>query len=170
MDIPCTLAIFKIKALNDEGNTLTLEAFEKYLNSPMWKYQKDAKNILGGITHLLRNDAGSEEGMGNSDALFKRGVITHCLKDMWISDDKQRVEGTLEVFDDLSLYSEEQKSDIMQLLRLLKNKVHVGLSLLINGDWDDDDGHLVEIIEIMGVDATLDPAFIFTETKQGEVA
>lgn len=166
MLIPCVLAIFDIKALNAAQNTITLDAMKKYFASPMWAYQKNAKNILGGVTHLLRNDAGSEDGMGASDELFKKGVITHCLVDAWISEDEKRVEGTLEVFDDLSLYSENQKDDILQLLRLLKNKVHVGLSLLVDGDWDDNDGHLVEVLELAGCDATLDPAFIFTETIQ----
>lgn len=164
MDVRCVLGVFDQPALNEDGNTLTKSAFTEYFNSDRWKYQRDSRKILGGITHLLRNDAGSVEGMGSSDELLKNGVITHCLKDAWISDDGKRVEGIIEVFDDLSLYSDAQKSDILQLLRLLKNGVHVGLSLVIYGDWDDHDGHLTHIYSIAGVDATLDPSFVTTET------
>ena len=164
MEVKCVLGVFDQPAMNEEGNTLTEQAFMEYFKSNMWMNQRDSHKILGGITHLLRNDAGSEEGMGSSDELLKNGVITHYLKDAWISQDHKRVEGIIEVFDDLSLYSEDQKSDILQLLRLLKNGVHVGLSLVIYGDWDDQDGHLIHIYSIAGVDVTLDPSFVTTET------
>lgn len=165
MDKKCVFGIFDMPAKNEARNTLTRSAFEKYLSGPIWNWQKLNKKIVGGVTHLQRNDAGSEDGLGSSDKLLKEGVITHCIKDLWISEDGKRLEGIMEIFDDLELYSDAQKGEILQVLRLIKNGVSLGLSLVITGDWDDYDGHLKEVIKIEGLDFTLDPSFSYTETK-----
>lgn len=157
MKILVIAGILNQKALNEDENVLTRRAFEEYFNSKQWRYQKDAKNILGTLTHRLRNDPGSEEGMGFSDELLLRGVITHCVTNMYLEDNHVMAE--VEVFDDLSLYSEDQKSIILQLLRLVKAGVQVGCSLVLNGMWDDDSGELEHIIEILGLDLTLQESF-----------
>lgn len=166
MLVPCTLAIFSIPAINQEQNKLTKAAFQEYFDSPMWTYQKASKNIIGSLTHSMRNDRGEIDGCGASDAMLRDGVITHCLKDAWINEAGTKVEGIIEIFDDIDMYSDSQKPSILQLLRLIKNGVHVGLSLVVDGDWDDKTNELTHIFEIAGVDFTLDPAFVYTETTQ----
>lgn len=159
MLIPVTLLKFDTKALNEEENTVSKQVVEKYLSSDRWKQAKQDRNVLCGITHSLRNEPGSEEGLGASDKLFKDGVIVGCLNDSWVSKDGKSWEGEIDVFDDLSLYSEEQKSQIMQLLRLIKNHVNVQVSCCIMGEWDDADGSLKYLYNLEGVDFTLNGAF-----------
>lgn len=159
MRVEAILGTFAIAAKNDDENHLTKRAFDKYLNSDIWKYQKEARNILGGLTHFYRNDAGSEEGMGFSDELLLNSTITHYLEDCWT--DNERVYGVLNIFDDVSLYAEDQKKDILQLLRLIKSGVQISLSIVCEGLWSDN-GDLEEILSLRGVDFTLDPAFEFS--------
>lgn len=159
MKIEVILVTFGIKALNEDENYIEKPEVEAYLNSPRWEWQKSQRSILCGITHYFRNDPGSEEGLGASDKLFKDGTILGCLIDSWISKDGKRWEGTLEIFDDLDEYSDEQKSQILQLLRLLKHGVSVPVSCCIFGDWSDDDGKLIFLDTVQGVDFTLQPAF-----------
>lgn len=169
MKVPVTLLYFNTKAANEEQNTVPLAPIEKYLNSILWKRQKDARNILCSITHFLRNDAGSEPGLGASDKLLKDGVILGCLDDCWISKDKKSWEGIIDVFDDIDSYSEEQKPAIMQLLRLIKNGVSVQVSCCLAGEWSDIDNSLQELYEIQGVDFTLNGAFAMAEIHPNNV-
>lgn len=160
MLVPVTLLRFGVKALNDEENTVSKQVVEDYLNSDRWKQAKTDRNVLCGITHYLRNEPGSEEGLGGSDKLFKDGVIVGCLDDSWISKDGKSWEGNLEIFDDLTLYSESQKSQIMQLLRLINNHVNIQVSCCIMGEWSDADGSLEYLYALEGVDFTMQGAFV----------
>lgn len=159
MIIPCTLLIFGTKAMNEEQNFVTAKVVKDYLSSPRWAKQKAARNISVSVTHYLRNDAGSEPGLGASDKLFKDGTIIGCLDDCWISKDGKSWEGQLDIYDDLSEYSESQKSQIQQVLRLIKHKVSIQLSLCIEGEWSDSDGGLEFLYELQGCDLTLNGAF-----------
>lgn len=165
MKIDVILLRFDLKAANEEENYVSKPEVEDYLKSPRWEYQKQSRNALISITHALRNDAGSEDGLGASDKLFKDGTIVGCLIDSWISKDGKAWEGTFEIFDDLTLYSEDQKSHILQLLRLLKNGVSVPVSCCICGDWSDRDGKLLMLDQLQGVDFTLNPAFFGSAVK-----
>lgn len=169
MIVPCTLLIFGTKAMNDEENFVPSQPVKDYLNSTRWSRQKDARNISVSVTHYLRNDAGSEPGLGASDKLFKDGTIIGCLNDCWISKDGKSWEGELDIYDDLSEYSESQKPQIQQVLRLLKHKVSIQLSLCIAGDWDDSNGGLNYLHELVGCDLTLNGAFSGAETHPKEM-
>lgn len=165
MKIDVTLLKFGLKAANEDENYVTREVVEEYLKSDRWAYQKSTKQVLSSITHALRNEPGSEEGLGASDKLFKDGTIVGCLIDSWVSPDGTSWEGTLDIFDDLDSYSESQKPHIMQLLRLLKNDVSVPVSCCILGDWNDIDGKLDNLDQLQGLDFTLNPAFFGSTVK-----
>lgn len=169
MKVPVTLVPFGVKALNQEQNYVERDSIEEYLKSPRWKQQKDARNILVSVTHFLRNEAGSEPGLGANDSLLKDGVIIGCLADSWISKDGKCWEGELEIFDDLADYSESQRPMIQQILRLLKNKVSVEVSCCLSGDWDDTDGRLNYLDTCVGVDFTLNGAFKGAMTHPKEI-
>jgi hypothetical protein len=152
------LGVIGRPANNAQGNKLTKEAFEKYLKSETWTYQKRAKNIVGGITHIGRTEP--DGYFGYSDELFKNHVITHVITDIWIEGNN--IYGTVRIFTDMSMYSDSQKADILQLLRLVDNEVEVGCSLVIDGEWGKSNAELVHIYTIVGLDFTLDPAYFTT--------
>lgn len=159
MKVPVTLLYFNEKAANEEENYVPLAPVEEYLSSSRWRYQKESRNILCSVTHFLRNEAGSEPGLGASDKLLKDGVVVGCLDDSWISKDRKSWEGIIEMFDDLSMYSESQKPFILQILRLIKNNVSIQISMCLGGDWSDEDGGLLYLDNAVGVDYTLNGAF-----------
>lgn len=163
MTIDIIAGIIGIPALNADQNQLKTAPIDAYLKSDRWKEVKNSRSALISVTHSDRNERGSDEGMGFSDELLKNGTIVGCVIDGWREDDKVMLK--VEIFDDLDLYSEEQKSEILQILRCLKYKVKLGFSLILDADWDDKTGEMTYLEAIMGGDFTLDPSFVGSKVK-----
>lgn len=111
--------------------------------------------ILGTTTHKYRNGASDIPGLGEDDRLLDEGVITHCVRKLWLDGNKLCAQ--IEIFDDLNDYAPEELHVIKQLLRLIKNKVNVPCSIVADADWDDTN-KMTYLYDLVGLDFTLNPA------------
>lgn len=130
---------------------------EEYLNSDRCKIRLRDRTMLGALTHKYRYGAEKTEGLGADDRLLEDGIILFCITKLWIEGNN--LMATIEVFDDLDDYSQDQIGHIKQLLRLLKHKVNVPISIVTDAEWNDDETEMTYLYDIIGGDVTLNPAF-----------
>lgn len=130
---------------------------ESYLQSERCRQRLEDRCMLGTLTHIHRYGAEEVTGYGMDDKLLNDAVILFCITKLWIEGDTLMAE--IDIFDDYADYSEDQVGKIKQLIRLLKNKVNVPISIVTDADWDEKTGDMTYLYDIIGADVTLNPAF-----------
>lgn len=134
------------------------KVIEEYINSDRCKSRLEDGLMLGSITHKYRYGAEEIEGLGLDDRMLDEGVITHVIRKLWL--DGSKIMATIEIFDDETQYSPEQLGKLKQLLRLVKNKVRLPLSIVTDAEWTEDGSEqMTYLYELIGFDFTLNPAF-----------
>lgn len=149
-----TIAYVDKETLN-EGCMFPKSVIQEYLGSERFKRRLDDGLILGTVTHKFRNGAEETPGLGEDDRLLEEGVITHCIRKIWI--DGSFIKAQIEIFDDLNDYAPDELPKIKQLLRLIKNKVNIPCSIVTDAEWDKDN-KMTYLYDLIGLDFTLNPA------------
>lgn len=149
-----TIAYVDTETLN-EGCMFPRQVIEEYLSSDRFAKRLADGLILGTTTHKFRNGAEETPGYGEDDRLLDEGVITHCVRKIWI--DGNAIRAHIEIFDDLNDYAPDEQPKIMQLLRLVKHRINVPCSIVTDADWDKEN-HMAYLYDLIGLDFTLNPA------------
>lgn len=150
------LAMVDTKSKNND-TSFPRNVIEEYLNSERCKQRLQDRMMLGTLTHKYRYGAEEIPGMGMDDQALDAGVILFCFEKLWL--DGNNLMGTIDIFDDYEDYSSDQIGAIKQLIRLLKNKVNVPISIVTDAEWSKDETEMVYLYDIIGGDITLNPAF-----------
>lgn len=149
-----TIAYLNQESLN-ESCWFPKKVIEEYVKSDRCRKRLSDGLVLGTSTHKYRNGAEDIPGLGEDDRLLDEGVITHCVRKLWIEGNELKAQ--IEIFDDLDDYAPEELPKIKQLLRLIKNKVNIPCSIVTDADWDDTN-KMTYLYDLIGLDFTLNPA------------
>lgn len=139
------------------GASFPRPVIEEYLNSERCKRRLTDRMMLGSLTHKYRYGAEETIGFGMDDRALDAGVLLFCFTRLWL--DGNNLMGTIEIFDDYDDYSDDQVGDIKQLVRLIKHKVNVPISIVTDAEWNKDETEMTYLYDIIGADVTLNPAF-----------
>ncbi len=139
-----------------DGSIFSREVIAKYLESAQYEFRMNTRTCLGGITHINRDkDKSPSEIIAVVDQFLLNKAITHVVTEMYIEGDW--LCGTIELFDENLFAGTEVATNIKFIKGLLQSGVNLPVSAAVFGKWNNN--ICVELLDISGVDFTLDPGF-----------
>ncbi len=139
-----------------DGSFFPRQVLLNYLNSPQYEYRKKSKTCLGAVTHAYRDkDLTRSRVIAVIDEILLNRIITHFVDEMFFEDNW--LMGYIQLLDFNKIGDEEAVRWIRYIEGLLRNGIELPVSAFVAGKWDGD--ACVQIIDIAGVDFTLDPGF-----------
>ncbi|MEM5878063.1 MAG: hypothetical protein QXF12_04245 [Candidatus Aenigmatarchaeota archaeon] len=139
-----------------DGSYFTKEALINYLDSPQYHYRRKSKTCLGAVTHAYRDkDLSRSSVIAVIDELLLNRIITHYVDDMFFENNW--LMGYINLLDANLIQDKEAAAWIYYVEGLIKNGVELPVSAFVAGKWDGD--KCIEVVDIAGVDFTLDPGF-----------
>lgn len=139
-----------------DGSYFPKQTLIDYLNSPQYHYRMASNTCLGSVTHAYRDpDNLRSKVIATIDEMLLNKIITHYVAEMFYKDGW--LMGYIQLLDHTKIQDEEAASWIKYIEGLLRNGIQLPVSAFVAGKWDGD--RCVQIIDIAGVDFTLDPGF-----------
>lgn len=139
-----------------DGSIFPKNVVEEYLNSDRFKQRLAARMILGSVTHAYRDEETlPSKVVAVEDQMLLSQVITHYATDVYIEGDWVYME--LEMLDEKSLEDTEAYKWIKFIKALLMAGIRLPMSVAVLARWNKN--VCEEIIQISGIDFTLDPGF-----------
>jgi len=139
-----------------DNSVFSREVIVKYLESPQYEFRMSSRTCLGGITHINRDkNTSPSEIIAVVDQFLLNKALTHVVTEMYIEGDW--LCGTLELFDENLFVGTEVEKNIRFIKGLLQSNIQLPVSAAVFGKWNNN--ICVELIDISGVDFTLDPGF-----------
>lgn len=149
-----------------DSSMISAKVAQEYFASEKFKQALKDRKLFGTLTHMARNlqacknyTPALQKTIGKDDNLLLDIPMTHILTNAWLEDDGWAY-GEFEVLDKSNL-DDEAVQKIKRLEGLLKNGCHIGLSCVIVGYWNSENGHdyLKKMVELKGADLTLNPSW-----------
>lgn len=138
-----------------DGSFFSRKVLMDYLNSESYRYRMETKTMLGGITHINRDkDKTPSDIIAVVDQLLLNRAITHYISKLEIKGDW--LMGEIRFLDE-NLMDSQTAQQIKFIKGLILNGIMVPVSASVLADWAGD--RAIKIIDITGVDFTLDPGF-----------
>lgn len=138
-----------------DGSIFSRKVLMDYLNSDAYRYRMETKTMLGGITHINRDKERSPSDIiAVVDQMLLNRAITHYVSKLEIKGDW--LVGEIRFLDE-NLMDSQTAECIRFIKGLILNGVMVPVSASVLADWAGD--RAIRIIDIAGVDFTLDPGF-----------
>lgn len=151
------IKLFPLDIKASDTSSVPRKVFEEYLKSPEHASRIASKTMIGGMTHINRNDPDGETGLGEFDEMLISGNITHYLESVYIGTDNW-VYAVMVVLDDESQYSGKSLDIIKTFKRLVLNGIFIPVSIVIKAYWTDEDV-ATKIVFLGGCDFTLSPGY-----------
>lgn len=163
-----------------DSSMISAKVAQEYFASEKFKQALKDRKLFGTLTHMARNlqacknyTPALSKTIGKDDNMLLDLPMTHILTDAWLEDDGWAY-GEFEVLDKSGL-DDEAVQKIKRLEGLLKNGCHIGISCVIVGYWNSENGHdyLKKLVELKGADLTLNPSWknagiVYIEDDQKE--
>lgn len=149
-----------------DSSMISAKVAQEYFASEKFKQALKDRKLFGTLTHMARNlqacknyTPALQKTIGKDDNLLLDIPMTHILTNAWLEDDGWAY-GEFEVLDKSNL-DDEAVQKIKRLEGLLKNGCHIGISCVIVGYWNSENGHdyLKKMVELKGADLTLNPSW-----------
>lgn len=149
-----------------DSSMISAKVAQEYFASEKFKQALKDRKLFGTLTHMARNlqacknyTPALSKTIGKDDNMLLDIPMTHIMTDAWLEDDGWAY-GEFEVLDKSNL-DDEAVQKIKRLEGLLKNGCHIGLSCVIVGYWNSENGHdyLKKMVELKGADLTLNPSW-----------
>lgn len=139
-----------------DGSYFTKESIINYLSSPQYFFRKNSKTCLGAVTHAYRDkELTRSNAIAVIDELLLNRIITHYVDEMFFEDNW--LMGYIQLLNPELIGDPEASSWIRYIEGLIKNGIELPVSAFVAGKWQGD--KCLEIVDIAGVDFTLDPGF-----------
>jgi len=158
--------LFSTQEPASDSSMISAKIAQEYFASEKFKKALEDRRLFGTLTHMARNLQACKnytpalaKTIGKDDNLLLDIPMTHILTNAWIEDDGWAY-GEFEVLKKDGL-DDEAVQRIKRLEGLLKNGCHIGLSCVILGYWNSENGHdyLRKFVELKGADITLNPSW-----------
>jgi len=149
-----------------DSSMISAKVAQEYFASEKFKQALRDRKLFGTLTHMARNlqacknyTPALQKTIGKDDNMLLDIPMTHIMTDAWLEDDGWAY-GEFEVLDKSNL-DDEAVQKIKRLEGLLKNGCHIGISCVIVGYWNSENGHdyLKKMVELKGADLTLNPSW-----------
>lgn len=166
----CKCKLFNVVGIPaSDGSIIPRDVVEQYINSEKYRNDIESRNMLGALTHRVRNlsnaptSAGTalSKTIGKDDLLLLPDVSapTHYIEKVYIENDGW-------CYADIKILDEEGFDDnaiqnIRRLKGLLKQGVKPGVSAVIVGYWRGDSGsdYLERLVSLKSCDITMNSSF-----------
>lgn len=152
------LKVFNTNEEASDGSRIPKNVCEQYLLSEDYRTIISDKLALGGVTHKDRKLRQDLEGIiGKDDQILVNDNITHYISKLFFKDNDPFLYALIETFDP-ELFIGKRKENIINLIGSLKSGIKFPISVVIQARWNM--RNIAEqIIRILGIDFTLNPAF-----------
>lgn len=148
------IRLFKFNEQASDGSYINEEVFDAYLNSPNYTSRYSEGRTVGGSTHTSRQKKESTP-IGIDDQMLQDNNTTHKLESL-AKEDGWAI-AYLRMFNP-ELFGPQTAEKIQNIIGLIKSKVLIPISSVINAVWGSDGGAQL-INDIKGVDWTFNNAF-----------
>lgn len=166
----CKCKLFSVAGIPaSDGSIIPRDVVEQYINSEKYRNDIASRNMLGTLTHRVRNLANApasagtalSKTIGKDDLMLMVDVAapTHYIEKLYIESDGW-------CYADIKILDEEGFDDnaiqnIRRLKGLLKQGVKPGVSAIILGYWKNDSGsdYLTRLAGLKSLDITLSPSW-----------
>jgi len=147
--------VIPIEKKATDGSIFSKKVLLEYLQSDMYKYRIENKLMVGGITHLNRDESRTPSRIiAISDQMLLNKSITHYVTELYIQNDWMY--GTIKFLDE-KIMDEDSAKNIRFIKGLLLNGIYVPVSASVVAEWR---GNVaVRVYDILGIDFTLEPGF-----------
>lgn len=163
----CKCKLFSVAGIPaSDGSVIPRDVVEQYLSSEKYRNDIESRNMLGTLTHRVRNLANApssagtalQKTVGKDDLMLMVDVAapTHYVERLYIENDGW-------CYADIKVLEEEGFDDnaiqnIRRLKGLLKQGVKPGVSAVVVGFWKDDT-LLERLVSLKSLDITLSPSW-----------
>ena len=158
--------LFSTQEPASDSSMIPARVAEEFFASEKFKQALEDRRLFGTLTHAARNlqtaknySPALSKTVGKDDQLLEDRPMTHILTRAWLDNDGWAY-GEFEVLDK-TLADDLAIQKIKRLEFLLSNKCKIGISCVIVGYWNNQDGHdyLARMIELKGADLTCNPSW-----------
>lgn len=158
--------IFSTQEPAADSSRISARVAQEFFASEGFKQALKDRKLFGTLTHLARNLQASKmytsalaKTIGKNDQLLLDQPMTHILTNAWLEDDGWAY-GEFEVLDK-SMADDLAVQRIKRLEFLLANHCKIGISCVIIGYWNDQNGFsdLVRMVQLSGADLTANPSW-----------
>ena len=158
--------LFSTQEPASDSSMISAKIAQEFFASEKFKQALADRRLFGTLTHIARNLQACKnytpaltKTIGKDDNLLLDIPMTHILTDAWLENDGWAY-GEFEVLNKDGL-DDEAIQRIKRLEGLLKNGCHIGISCVIVGYWNNENGHdyLRKFVELKGADLTLNPSW-----------
>ena len=158
--------IFSTQEPASDSSRISARVAQEFFASEGFKQALKDRKLFGTLSHLARNLQASKmytpalaKTIGKNDQLLLDQPMTHILTNAWLEDDGWAY-GEFEVLDK-SLADDVAVQRIKRLEFLLSNHCKIGISCVIIGYWNDQNGFsdLVRFVALSGADLTCNPSW-----------
>lgn len=155
-----------------DGSIVSQDVMEAYLRSDECQQALESHKMVGSLSHRCRNinsnfsDTGPalSKVVGKDDSLIivsdKAPAPTHYVDKMYIEDGWLICE--IEILDE-NVMDDFAAQNIKRLKGMLRNGILPGVSAIIVGFWQSDNGthgdYLKKLVQFKGIDVTLNPSW-----------
>lgn len=158
--------IFSTQEPASDSSRISARVAQEFFASEGFKQALKDRKLFGTLTHLARNLQASKmytpalaKTIGKNDQLLLDQPMTHIMTNAWLEDDGWAY-GEFEVLDK-TMADDVAVQRIKRLEFLLANRCKIGISCVIIGYWNDQNGFsdLVRMIQLSGADLTANPSW-----------
>jgi hypothetical protein len=138
-----------------DGSVFSYDVVQEYIMSERAKMRLITRTCVGSITHIYRDQKRSPSTIiAVDDQMLLEHAITHYVTDFFIKNNW--LMATMKILDE-NVLDDKTAQKVKFVKGLLSNGIKLPVSATVQAQWNNN--KCVKLIDIVGVDFTLDPSF-----------